>query len=242
MFRAPADARDRRGHIGVRQIELGLAYAGVALLDRGFGELPCRCRVFVLLATYGAIGHQRLEPRFLTPPLLDLRGGLRELRPCLRERNFVRRAIDFEQRRAFFHRVSLAVELFLQDAGNARAHLDLLGAFDLTDDVEPDRNALGLDLGDVHRHRGRRGGRCARRGIVLAACGDERDGEERQHAMRSGHRRRAMALRRHDVPAWRHEWRVPRKTGARPTRPARDYYTIASRSPPRYGSPAPAKR
>ena len=59
-----------------------------------------------------------------------------------------------------------------EDAGNARAHLDLLRAFDLTDDVEPDGDTLRLDLGDMHRHSGRCGGRCARCSIVLAARGE----------------------------------------------------------------------
>src|SRR6202158_1032709 len=150
MFRASADTGEGRRHARIRKIQLGLSNGGVGLLNRRFRELSRRGRIVVFLAAYGAVLQQRLQPRLLAPRLVNLRGSLRELSPRLRQGYFIRRTINLEERRALFHGVALFVELLLKDSGNARAHLDLFRSFDLTHDVEPDRNLPSLHRKHIH--------------------------------------------------------------------------------------------
>ncbi len=178
MLRAPADAGDGRVDHGVRKVELGLAHAGIRLLQGRLAELPRRGRVVEFLAADRALVDQGLEPRFLATSLIDLRGCGRELPFCLRQRDLERRAIDLEQRRAFLDRVAFVVELLLQNARHAGAHLDLPRAFDLSRNVEANRHASGLDLDDVNRNRLRRG---SVRRALLAASSNEHHGNDQRN-------------------------------------------------------------
>src|SRR5690606_29529425 len=118
-------------------------------------------RVVVLALADRAIADERLRTCGLDAGALQARLLLREDRPRLRQRNLEGSALDAVHRRPGADRLALAKELLLEDARNARAHLDLARPLGARHRLEHDRHPLGPDLEHVDLERRRRAGRAA---------------------------------------------------------------------------------
>src|SRR5690606_17811793 len=101
---------------------------------------------------------------------------LRKLRARLLELDLEGRALDAKERRAGLDRVALGEELRLENAGDARAHLDLARAFRAAHGLEGDGHRARRDRDGAHRNGAvarRRLGRPLLLRAALAAGGDD---------------------------------------------------------------------
>jgi hypothetical protein len=165
-------------------IGLGLLELRVRGSDRGLGLVQRGERLVGLALADRLLGGERLEAlhldlRELAARLLLLQRGAR-----LVDREHVRRRIDDEEHLAGGDGGAFVVQALLEDAGHARADLDLARALGLADRLERDGKAL---RGDADRAHGKRRGRGAGGGRLVLAAGGQREGGGRdQDAKQAG--------------------------------------------------------
>ena len=160
-------AVERRGHVGIAEIDLGLPFIGLRGLQVGLRGVALRQRLVVIGLGRHLLGHQSGLPvifglRLGQGRLVADHGGLGRVHLEL-----VRLRLDGEQRRALLDEVAVLVADRLHEALHARDQIDRIdgrrvaGRFEIAGDVLLDR-------------RGDRDLRRRRRGIfvILAAGGD----------------------------------------------------------------------
>src|SRR5262249_15093431 len=143
---------------------------------RGRGGL-----VGFLLADGAPVG-EALQALVLLLRELVARARLGEHAARLLELDLEGRALDAKERRPGLHRVAFAVELALEDPGNARAHLHFARALRAPDRLEADRHRARRHLEQRHAQGFGRaaGGRGRLFRSVLRAAG-RAGGEQKNH-------------------------------------------------------------
>jgi hypothetical protein len=181
----PVTAADRRGDVGVGEVELGLAHARLRHLHRGARLARGRSGLVGFLLADGAPVGEALQPLGLLLRELVARERLGERAARLLQLDLEGCALDAEERRAGLHRVALAVELALEDAGDARAHLHFARALGAPDRLEADRHAARRDLEQRHAERLGLDAPSGLLGAVLRSAGRAR---RDQNASKNGNR------------------------------------------------------
>ena len=180
LLRTAGDAADRRRHRRIGKVELGLPHACARHLYRRARLLEGGARLVGLLLANGAPVGEPFQALGLLRREVLASNLLRQRAARLRELDLEGRALDLEERRARSDALALVVELALDDAGDARAHLHFARALGAADRLEYDRHLARRHVDHGHRQRGRR-----RFGVVLLllgialAAGGERQASER---------------------------------------------------------------
>ena len=181
-------AGDRRDDVRVAQVQLDFAELRLGGAHVGRGELGVRRRVVGFLLTDRLALGERLEPRGFAIGLRLLRLRPRDLGLGSRRLRLQRLGIDDEQALPLFHGGALLEELLLEDAGDARAHLDFLRAGRLTHVFVRHGNGLRRHdgRGDLRRRHPVKAALLLRR----AAAGEQREGQSSGGGVRDGTRGR----------------------------------------------------
>jgi hypothetical protein len=172
------NARDRRGHLRPREVQL-------RLLDRGAGGLDGRLvglvrlhRVVELLLADRALRGERRVARDVELGLDQRRLRLRQVAALLVQLRLELARVDLEEQLTGLDDVALLVVLGQEVALHLRADLGVDEAGRGADPLLVDGHVLLLDLGDQHVHRWGR----LRRLRLPAAGADQRERDEQRRS------------------------------------------------------------